>query len=188
MACGSEPKVVTLAASPTAALPEHVRDDRGGAWRPNEHFRLRVEQDGAELRVRDHEVTLARRTFTLAFELRGIRVIEVNASWSPDVLRRASARGDLDDVFGDGRGLAEERSNPSHVMFTNDEGYNYWGWDDDVQRCHVHEVHGDVMLCKRIVTMLGPTGEEDLARSTGAALYLVIVAQEQREWLTLRFS
>ena len=170
-------------------------------WRADERFRLRVEQRGANVPVADHKVTLARRAFTLVFELRDLDFIKVNASYTPETLERARSNDSLtnpDDAFSEGRGAAEE-VDPPHGIFVDDGSFNYWGWDGDTHRCHVHEVRANLSTCTRIIEKLRTGGEVTLVqKSTAKAIYVVVVAtaaregetvQElQRDWLTFTFQ
>jgi hypothetical protein len=185
-----------------SAQPEAVHDDpRNRPWGADERFRVHVEQDGRERFIDGHRVTLARRPFTLAFELKTIDFVELNASFSSHTLELARTRAslaELEDAFGMGHGAAEEVDNPSRWMFVNDESFNYWGWDERIHRCHVHEKRGALMVCKRIVERFGPDPSAAVEQSTVPAVYIVVMAtaigedstQQElaRDWLTVDFT
>ncbi len=166
-------------------------------WTASEHFRLGVEQDGPK-RIVDHAVTLARRAFTLVFEMRDVDFVEVNASFSPLTFELAKARVpfvQLSHVFGQGHGAAEEATNPSRRIFVDEDSFNYWGWQPDVQRCHVHEVRAGITTCKRIIETFDADRVE---QSVASALHVVVVATDhgeedaperelQRDWLKISF-
>ncbi len=178
--------------------PVTVSNDRPASppWRGSERFHLRMEQDSVNVPVTNHIVTVARHAFTLVFELRGLDFVRVNASYSPKTLERAASNAslaDLDGVFGDGRGAAEEED-PPHGIFVDDESFNYWGWDGDTHRCHAHATRAGVSTCSRIIEMLRRGGDNVMIqKSTTRALYVVVMATEeehelQRDWMTITFQ
>ena len=168
-------------------------------WRADERFRVRVEQDGADVPVVDRRVVLARRAFTFVFQLAGIDAIDVNMSYAPatlDLARNGASLTGPDDVFGDGHGAAEERD-PPHGVFVDDEAFNLWGWGEDMHRCHAREAPPGkpYTVCKRIVESLRRRDELDapIERTPARELYVVAMSttagparwELQRAWLTI---
>jgi hypothetical protein len=192
---------------PPAPIAAPVVAHTDPPWQGEELFRVRVEQDGAEVPILNHRVALARHAFTFAFELQGIDTVDVNASYAPTTLEMASKRASLDgpdQPFGPGHGAAEE-VDPPHGVFVDDESFNLWGWSGDLHRCHVHETPpgAGFFVCKRIVELLrsGPS-DTKVEASTARALYLVFFSgeppaeggrerereQPQYDWLTITFN
>jgi hypothetical protein len=176
------------AAPPTSegSLPQDA------PWRSDERFRVGVEVAGVPVKVLEHRVEVGRRPFTLVFELAGVTSIEVNASAHRRTLDRAAAHATLDNAFGPGRGGAEVAADPPRDIFVDDETFNFWGWDKDIQRCHVHEVRRGHTICKRIIeSLMARQPDETVAETTLGTLYLVMLATDdedrelQRDWLTV---
>jgi hypothetical protein len=200
----SAPVVPSVSAAPLVPIAVTASRPDPPPWRDGERFRVRLEQDGAEVPIVDHRVALARHAFTFVFELQGVDFIDVNASYVSRNLDLARSHEPLtgdDAPFGTAHGAAEE-VDPPHRIFVDDEAFNLWGWRADMHRCHDHEMRdpegqAPFDVCKRVVETFGHgTDETPVEKSTARALYVVVMSTEvdgfttrelQRDWVTIDF-
>lgn len=171
---------------------------------PSPYFSVGFSQDGKIIPVVNHQVTLAKKPFSILLYLKQPDGILVNASFAPQSFKQAQAGAPLAEIQGfSDLGMAEEPFNPKTLLMISAIAPHYWYYDHDAHHRfnHVTPEH-NMLVCERIVGQIMDRDASKTLRSIRAiqenTLYLVFMKTEwtpdfrqqhekQREFIQILF-
>ncbi|MCD4783662.1 MAG: hypothetical protein K8T10_07525 [Candidatus Eremiobacteraeota bacterium] len=169
-------------------------------------FFVEIMQDGKEITVRGHQVSLKKSPFTLIvyFEEKSDANILVNASLSPDSFESAQKGKSIDEIAGfKETGMAEESMNENRYLMISKCAPHYWYYKNrkDHRFNGITEMNGE-LKCRRTVEkiMLRDTTREyvDIEKIDQNEIYFVFMkakwnkdftkkTEVQRDYLKIKF-
>lgn len=172
------------------------------------HFTLGIEQDGKKISVdkATHTVHLQKKPFKLIFYFEQMSSMLVQASFQPDLLRKAQAGESMDKIIRQDGTIVEDLLNPNVTLYVSGEGlYHNWLYmgpkthrfdaEKGVQK--IPEDEGGGYYCVRTVKMLDDDGNvipvEECPKDKIYMLFFKVDripgsqrrAERQRDWLVL---
>lgn len=171
-------------------------------------FSVAVEQDGKAFPIKDHEVTLKKKPFTLIFTFPRIDDINVmvNVSEKPGSYDAAKSGKPIKEIkgFEEFFGMAEDYFNRSRTLMLSETAYHYWYYDKDSDH-RFNEVYPSdgKWICRRIAANLMDRDTnrsyKDMQDFPDDALFFVFVKgkytedysqiiEKQRDYLKITFK
>ena len=180
------------------------------AWseKTGKYFSVGIEQDGKSIPIKDHEVILKKKPFTLLFTFPKIDDINiaVNVSEKAESYEAAKSGNPVKEIkgFDEMFGMAEYRFNKSRTLMLSETASHYWYYikDNDHRFDEVYPSDGK-WICKRMTANLmdRDTGRtyKDIENFPGEALYFVFlkgtitddykeIIEKQRDYLKIIFK
>ena len=164
-----------------------------------------MRQDGREVAIANHEVTLQRRAFEVVVLMRDEpRQVLLNASFDGRWFDRVARGLALDqlDVFQPGRGMAESVPPDPELMLSDEASHFLFVASDTDHRCHAVQRVAAALACFRNVASLTQDpghGSVPIERTTARTLYLSFMqvrsgpaieqqAEVHRDWVRIKFD
>jgi hypothetical protein len=175
------------------------------------HFTLGVEQDGQPIPVDKgtHTVHLKKKPFKLVFYFEQMSSMLVQASFEPNLVRKAQAGDNMEKIIRQDGTIVENLLNPDFMLYVSGEGlYHNWlymgpkthRFDADKGVQEIPENEGGGYYCVRTVKSLDEDGRVfSVETCPKNKIYLVFFkvdripgsqrrAERQRDWLVLEFG
>jgi hypothetical protein len=175
------------------------------------HFTLGIEQDGKPIPVdkTTHSVRLKKKPFKLVFYFEQMSSMLVQASFEPDLIRKARAGESMEKIIRQDGTIVEDLLNPEFALYVSREGlYHNWlymgpkthRFDADKGVQNIPESEGGGYYCVRTVKMLDEDGKAvSIEQCPRNKIYLLFFkvdripgsqrrAERQRDWLVLDFG
>ncbi len=150
-------------------------------------FSIGFQQKGRNIPVKNHQVTLKKKTFTIVVTFKQPDSVLVNASDSPESFEAAKNGKPFDLIpgFAD-LGMAEEAFNPKSLLMLSSDAPHYWFYQDGFSHRFNDITQQDgLWVCRRIV---GQVMYRDTSRNLVQVpdmpedeLYLVFIRTEWTE-------
>jgi len=145
-----------------------------------ESFAIGFEQNGQFIPVKDHQVVLEKKSFTVVVFFRQPDDILVNASLTPESFDAAKSGAALSAIPGfKNLGMAEESFNPRTLLILSKDSPHYWYYTDE----HDHRFNDIIpkdgqLICRRLITQVMQSGKPQLSivkELPGNTLYFVFL-------------
>ena len=145
-----------------------------------ESFAIGFEQNGQFLPVKDHQIILEKKSFTVVVFFRQPDDILVNASLTPESFNLAQSGAALTDIPGFANlGMAEESFNPRTLLMLSNDSPHYWYYaDENDHRFNDVIVKNGQLICRRLITQVMQVEKKQLSivkELPGNALYFVFL-------------
>lgn len=121
-----------------------------------EYFVVGFEQNGQLVPIKNHQVLLEKKSFSIVIYFKEPGSVLVNASFTPESFETAKAEQALKDIPGfSDLGMAEEPFNPKTLLMMSKTAPHYWYYEhqgnhrfNDVQQ------KNGVFVCRRIIAQI----------------------------------
>ncbi|GAK54405.1 hypothetical protein U14_05690 [Candidatus Moduliflexus flocculans] len=145
-----------------------------------ESFAIGFEQNGQFLPVKEHQIILEKKSFTVVVFFRQPDDILVNASLTPESFNLAQSGAALADIPGFANlGMAEESFNPRTLLMLSKDSPHYWYYaDENDHRFNDVIVKNRQLICRRLITQVMQVEKKQLSivkELPGNALYFVFL-------------
>ena len=145
-----------------------------------ESFVIGFEQSGRFIPVKDHQVTLEKKSFTVVVFFRQPDDILVNASLTTESFDAAKAGAALKAIPGfTNLGMAEESFNPRTLLILSNDSPHYWYYKDENDHRFNDIIPKDgQLICRRLITQVMASGQKQpiiVKELPGDALYFVFL-------------
>ncbi len=145
-----------------------------------ESFAIGFEQNGRFIPVKDHQVTLEKKSFTVVVFFRQPDDILVNASLTPESFDPAQSGATLETIPGfTNLGMAEESFNPKTLLILSKDSPHYWYYkNDDEHRFNDIIPKDGQLICRRLITQVMHGGQKQMTivkELPGNTLYFVFL-------------
>ncbi len=172
-------------------------------------FAFGIQQEGKNVSVSNHEVTLNKKPFEMVFYFKESPAMLVQASLRPNAVQMAKAGVRMDKILDMSSQISENFQNPSKLMYVysdNFQRYHNWPYlDKDSHRYDQSGIakvplnKGGGYLCTRTVSGISIDGrEEKIQDYPSNTLYLVFFTvtrdkknqfvEAKRDWMIVRFK
>ncbi len=180
------------------------------AWseKTESYFSVGIEQDGKPVTIKEHEVTLKKKPFTILFTFPKIDDINilVNVSEKESSYDAAKSGKPVKEIrgFEEFFGMAEASFNESRTLMLSETAPHYWYYLKDSDHRFDEVIPGDgKWICKRIAANLMERDTsrfyKDMENFPGEALYFVFLKgqytgdfsnliEKQRDYLKIKFE
>ena len=117
------------------------------------YFTVGFQQDGQDIPIKKHEVTLKKKTFSIVVTFKQPDSVLLNASVRPESYEMARTGKPLDIIPGfSDLGMAEEAFNPKSLLMLSADAPHYWFYQDGFTHRFNDVVQQDgLWICRRIV-------------------------------------
>ena len=163
------------------------------AQRKAETFAIAFEQGGQRIFAKDHQVTLKKKTFSIAVFFKQPDDILLNVSVTPESFNKAQSGAELQAIPGFRQlGMAEEPFNPKTLLMLSTSAPHYWYYQSEADHRfnNVRQENG-VLICRRIVAQLVSEDRQQVVTVKdfrGNALYFVFMKTGWTEDFTRQFE
>jgi hypothetical protein len=118
-----------------------------------QYFTVGFQQDGQLIPIKNHQVFLKKKTFTLVVSFKQPDSVLINASFEPQSFEQARTGSSLENIQGfSDLGMAEEAFNPKSLLMLSSKAPHYWYYQDETNhRFNDIAQQNGMWICRRII-------------------------------------
>ena len=191
--------LVILAVTTTPAAAQTTRLPK-----IDKYFAVAFEQNGQLIPIKDNQVTLEKKTFSIVLYFKEPGSVLVNSALQPESFEQARDGAPFERIRGFADlGMAEEPFNPKTLLMLSSQAPHYWYYENETDhRFNNISRKNGLLICRRIIAQVmyrdGDRGMIPVRDMRENAIYFVFIRtmwkqdfsqqfEQQREFVKVNF-